>query len=517
MSSHEHPEQGPDLAVGIPLAAFGDDSLLQGHVGDEAVLLARVGDEVLAVGATCTHYSGPLAQGLVVGDTIRCPWHHACFSLRTGEAVGAPAFDPIAKWKVERRNAKIFVTGKEAAGAPKEGAARRDTAGDPEGIVIIGGGAAGFAAAEMLRRRSYGSSLTMLSSDEDAPYDRPNLSKDYLAGTAEEAWMPLRSATFYADNDIDLHLRTSVTGIDTKARAVTTDDGRSFPFERLLLATGAEPVRPKIPGAERPHVFCLRSMADCRAIIGKAGTAKTAVILGAGFIGLEVAASLRARGLAVHVVTQDSRPFEKVLGADLGDLIRATHEEHGVEFHLNATIAVIDDRTVLLSNGHELTAEMVVIGVGVRPRVALAENAGIEVDRGIAVDEYLETNVPGIFAAGDAARWRDLVSGERRRVEHWVVAERQGQAAAENMLGLRRPFLDVPFFWSAHYDMTINYVGHASAWDAIEIDGSLEGRDCTVGYRKGGRIIAVAAIGRDFQALACEASMESAGKRAAVS
>lgn len=514
MASQENRDDGPDLAAGIPFTAFDGKNLLQGHVGRKSVVLARVGEEILAVGATCTHYSGPLGEGIVVGDTIRCPWHHACFSLRTGEALAAPAFDPLPCWKVERRDGKIFVTGKREKA---EGQRDRDKSRDPESIVIVGGGAAGFAAAEMLRRRDYSGRLIMLSEDADAPYDRPNLSKDYLAGTAEEAWMPLRAETFYADNDIDLRLRTTVTSIDTQQRTVTTGDGLSFPFERLLLATGAEPVHLRIPGAERAHVFTLRSMADCRAIIEKAGTAKTAVILGAGFIGLEVAASLRHRGLAVHVVTQDARPFETVLGADLGDFIRSVHEEHEVQFHLNATIAGIEERTALLSNGREVDADLVIIGVGVRPRVALAQKAGIEVERGIQVDEYLETNVAGVFAAGDAARWRDPVSGEHRRVEHWAVAERQGQAAAANMLGLRRPFLDVPFFWSAHYDMTINYVGHAPAWDEIEIDGSLSGRDCMAGYKKGGKIVAVATIGRDRQSLDCEASLEAARKRLLVS
>lgn len=514
MASHETLDTGPDLSAGIPASALVAKTHLQGHVGDDRVVLARVGDEVLAVGAVCTHYSGPLADGIVVGDTIRCPWHHACFSLRSGEAIGAPAFDPLPRWKVERKADKFFVTDRLPDDARQPS---RDRNNDPQRIVIVGGGAAGFAAAEMLRRLSYEGELTMLSSDEDAPYDRPNLSKDYLAGTAEEAWMPLRSDDFYAEKGIDLHLRTTVAAIDTQAGVVATEDGRRFPYDRLLLATGAEPVRLRIPGVERQHVFTLRSMADSRAIIAKIDKANSAVVLGAGFIGLEVAASLRERGLSVHVVTQDAKPFEKVLGNELGDLVRSVHEDHGVEFHLNATIAAIHERTALLSNGREVDADLVVIGVGVRPRVTLAEQAGIATDRGILVDEFLETDKAGIFAAGDAARWLDLGSGEHRRVEHWVVAERQGQRAAENMLGLRRPFQDVPFFWSAHYDMTIRYVGHAVSWDKVEIDGNLADRDCMVGYKKGDSIVAVAAIGRDRQALDCGALMEAAGAGANLS
>ena len=497
MAAHDAEDEGPDLTPGVKLADFDDRQMLRGHVGEDAVLLARVNGEVLAVGAACTHYGGPLAEGLVVGDTVRCPLHHACFSLRTGEALRAPAFDAIACWKVERDGDRIVVR-EQIAPAAQPAAASVD---HPTKVVIVGGGAAGFACAEMLRRRGYKGGLVMLSEDADPPCDRPNLSKDYLAGQAEEGWIPLRSADFYAESGIDLHLNTAVARIDTAAHVVATADGNTFPFDRLLLATGAEPVRLPIAGADQAHVFTLRSLADSRAIIAKAGAARSAVVLGSGFIGLEVAAALRTRGLDVHVVSLDECPLEKVLGPDLGDFIRGLHQEHGVIFHMERSLTSIGQQTVTLSGGAEIEADLVVIGVGVRPRTALAEAAGLPVERGVLVDEYLETPVPGIYCAGDAARWRGEHGGEAARVEHWVVAERQGQVAAENMLGARTPFRDTPFFWSAHYDVAIRYAGHAQSWDAIEIDGSLAAKDCLVRYRKQGRTLAVAAIGRDRAAL----------------
>lgn len=503
MASDAIEDAGPDLTRGVTLADFGDKPMLRGHVGDKAVLLARVGDEVLAVDATCTHYGGPLAAGIVVGDTVRCPWHHARFSLHSGEALGAPAFDPLSCWRVEREGGRIVVCEPTACASQPAPAA----VGQPKDIVIVGGGAAGFACAEMLRRRGYRGHLTMLSEEADAPCDRPNLSKDYLAGNAPEAWMPLRPETFYADNDIDLQLRVSATRIDVVARTVASADGRAFPFERLLLATGAEPVRLPIPGADRPHVFTLRSLADSRAIIERTRTAKAAVVLGSGFIGLETAAALRARGLQVHVVSLDERPLERVLGAALGDFVRVLHERHGVVFHLGSSLASIGAQTAQLSNGTALAADLVIVGVGVRPRSALAEAAGIAVDHGILVDEYLQTSVPGIYAAGDVARWRDPDRSDTNRVEHWVVAERHGQVVAENMLGVRTRFQDVPFFWSAHYDVTIRYAGHAPSWDAIEIDGDITARDCLVSYWKAGRRVAVATIGRDVQALEWAAAL----------
>jgi NADPH-dependent 2,4-dienoyl-CoA reductase/sulfur reductase-like enzyme/nitrite reductase/ring-hydroxylating ferredoxin subunit len=507
MAGPSSSDNGPDLSLGIALADIPASGLLKGHVGDDAVLLARRGEHFFAIGATCTHYNGPLAEGLIEGDTVRCPWHHACFSLRTGEALRAPAINPVACWNVERRDGKVFVTGKKET---KHGDGLGKSGSAPSRIVIVGGGAAGFAAAEMLRRQEYAGGVVMISDDDAAPVDRPNLSKDYLAGNAPEDWVPLRGDDWYRDHGIDLRLATRVMRIDPRAREVEIAGGDRIPYDRLLLATGAEPVRLDVPGADQPLVRTLRTLADCRGLIAAAQQSRRVVVIGASFIGLEVAASLRARDLEVHVVAPEKRPLERVFGPELGDVVRALHEEHGVVFHLQDTAAAIDDRRVRLKSGAALDADLVVVGIGVRPRIALAEQAGLAIDRGVAVDEYLATGAPDIFAAGDIARWPDRRSGETIRVEHWVVAERQGQQAARNMLGARERYDDVPFFWSQHYDVPINYVGHAAAWDRLEIDGSPKDRDCLIRYIKDGQVRAVASIYRDVGSLAAEVAMERA-------
>jgi NADPH-dependent 2,4-dienoyl-CoA reductase/sulfur reductase-like enzyme/nitrite reductase/ring-hydroxylating ferredoxin subunit len=497
---------GPDLTEGVALADLADGGKLVGHAGGKPILLVRRGNDVFAVGAQCTHYNGPLGDGLVVGDSVRCPWHHACFDLRTGEALRAPALSPVACWKVEQQDGKIFVREKLPRQKPEPRGKPTDVA--PDRIVIVGGGAAGFAAAEMLRRVSYQGSIVMLSDDDAPPVDRPNLSKDYLAGNAEEDWVPLRPDSFYAKSGIDLRLKTKVTGIDVQGRKVQLPDGSTVGYDRLLLATGAEPVRLTIPGADQPHVHTLRSLADCKAIIENAKAARRAVVMGASFIGLEVAASLRARGLEVHVVAPDKRPMERVLGPQMGDFVRALHEEHGVIFHLEDMATAIDGKQVKLKSGATIEADLVVAGIGVRPRVALAEAAGLGVDRGVTVNAYLETSEPTIFAAGDIARWPDPHLGEMIRVEHWVVAERQGQTAALNMLGYRETFDAVPFFWSQHYDVPINYVGHAEQWDEIATEGDIAGKDCLVRFRRNGRTLAVVTIFRDVESLEAELAME---------
>ena len=502
MAEDANKPTGPDLTKGIALASLPQNGMLVGHAGDDEVLLVRHGEDVFALSPHCTHYHGPLAEGLVVGKTLRCPWHHACFNLESGEAVAAPAFDPLDRFRVEQRDGLVFV--REKLPAPKARAVSKKAGR----VVIAGGGAAGFAAAEMLRRLNYAGDIVMFSDDSAAPVDRPNLSKDYLAGSAPEEWLPLRPDSFYAEKGIDLRLGARIGAVNPRDRQVVLADGGTLAYDRLLLATGAEPVRLAVPGAEPSDVLTLRSLDDCRKIIARAVAAKSVLVIGASFIGLEVAASLRTRGLEVHVVAPEARPMEKVLGPQLGDVIRALHEEKGVHFHLQDTVRRFEKGKVTLENGAGFDADFAVMGAGVRPRTELAGSAGLALDRGVCVNGYLETNAPGIYAAGDIARWPDRHSGSTIRVEHWVVATRQGQTAARNMLGQHEAFTAVPFFWSQHYDVPINYVGHAEGWDEISVEGDLGAKDGLVRLRQGGRTMAVASIFRDLESLQAEAVME---------
>jgi 3-phenylpropionate/trans-cinnamate dioxygenase ferredoxin reductase subunit len=300
-----------------------------------------------------------------------------------------------------------------------------------------------------------------------------------------------------------------VAAVDPQARRVTLEGGETLDYGALILATGATPIPLTVPGAELPHVFTLRTLADSRAIIARAQGAKQAVVVGAGFIALEVAAALRTRGVAVHVVAPDARPLGKVLGPEVGDFLRALHEEHGVVFHFGQAPSAIDPQGVTLTSGERLAADLVVAGIGVRPEVALARQAGLEVDNGVLVDTFLQTSQPGIYAVGDIARYPDARSGQRLRIEHWAVAGRQGKTAARNVLGRREPFDAVPFFWSAHYDVVLAYVGHGVGWERAEVSGSLAGRSATITYRREGKVVAVATLFRDRESLEIEAAMEA--------
>lgn len=500
---------GLDLGKGIEVNSVSDGGMVEGRVGDEEVLLTRRGSEFIAIGARCTHYGGPLAEGLIVGGEIRCPLHHACFSLKTGEVLRNPAFDPIPCWRVEQIGNTVFVREKLPPTEPKTASRGTEVQAHPESIVIVGGGAAGMAAAVTLRREGYGGPLTMLSADSDPPCDRPNLSKDYLSGNAPDDWMPLRPADFLSDQRIELVLDSRVASLDPRKREVRLEDGKAYRFGVLLLAIGAEPVTILVPGADDSQLRYLRSWSDARNLIKAAASAKQVLIVGASFIGLEVAASLRERGIAVHIVAREGEPFEHVFGKEIGRSIRELHEAHGVAFHRGETIARVDGRKAILTKGTVVEVDFVVLGIGVRPAVTLAEKAGLKVDNGVLVDEFLETSAKGIFAAGDIARWPNGRSGQLTRIEHWVVAERMGQTIARNMLGRRERFDAVPFFWTQQYDLTVRYIGHAEKWDSAEMDGSLQARDCAVTYKLGDHVLAVATIGRDFENLKSEAKMEA--------
>jgi NADPH-dependent 2,4-dienoyl-CoA reductase/sulfur reductase-like enzyme len=340
------------------------------------------------------------------------------------------------------------------------------------------------------------------------------VSKDYLAGSAPEEWMPLWPDGFWADAGIALETGARVAGIDPKAKEVRTLRGAVHRYDRLLLATGADPVRLPIPTHGLRHVHYLRTLDDARAVIAGAETARRAVVVGSSFIGLEAAAALRARGLQVQVVAHHRHVMEPVLGREAGAFIQSLHQAHGVVFHLGETVAAVGPDTVTLRGGKTLPADLVVVGIGVRPGVGLASWAGLGLEGGaVAVDEHLETSVPGIYAAGDLVAWPDPRTGKRIRSEHWVVAQRQGQTAALNLLGAGQRFDDVPFFWTAHYDTTLHYVGHAERWDRIDLSGSLEERDAALAFRGPGadgveRTLAVATLGRDRDALRAEVALE---------
>jgi len=521
VTEHSDELTGPDLTKGVEVSTVGPGQLIAGHAFGEPVLLVHVEPNWFAIGGKCTHYGAPLAEGVLVSETLRCPWHHACFELHNGAASRAPALNDLPTYDVAVESDIVRVTRKRDHGQQKgEGHRARmscaperclfeetPTAG-PESVVIIGAGAAGNACAEMLRREAYRGPILVIDPDRDAPYDRPNLSKDYLAGSAPEEWLPLHPREFYAAQHIEILSGLEASTIDIKSKTVNLSDGSVRKYGCLLIATGATPIRLDVPGGDR--INYLRTLGDCRAIIGMLGAAKTAVVIGASFIGLEVAASLVARGLKVSVAAPETLPLEKVLGRELGTLIMNVHQQQGVTFRLGRSVTSVDEKSVVLDDGSRLDADLVVAGIGVRPDLKLAESAGLMLDNGLVVDEFLETSASGVFAAGDVARWPDAYSDLRLRIEHWVVAERQGQVVALNMLGGRARFDDIPFFWSEHYDkLSIRYVGHVERWDETRIEGDVTKRDCAVSYMVGGKRRAMATINRDRRNLQAEVEMET--------
>ena len=490
--------QGPDLQAGVDVDQLVEGQPLLGHAHGQAVVLVKRGEACFAVGATCSHYSGPLAEGLVVGDTIRCPWHHARFDLATGAPQGGPGINPLPCFEVARQGRLVRITNQRGPAAARPGVR------DPGRVVIIGSGPAGILVADTLRAHGHAGSITLLG-EEGIPVDRPNLSKDYLAGTAPEEWLPLRDEGALRDKKIDL-LKSRARQIDLPGKRVLVEGSADVGYDALVIASGAAPIRLPIPGADLPHVHLLRTLDDSRGIIAAAAGARRAVVIGGGFIGLEAAASLRARKIEVTVVLRETVPLEAVLGQALGKFVEALHVENGVVFLRDSTSA-IDATGVTLASGKNLPADLVVMGVGVRPRTELAEAAGLRCDKGIVVDDRLRTSAPDVYAVGDVARFPWGPAGTLLRIEHFVHAERMGFTAARNLLGHDQKFSFAPFFWSQHYDVPIAYVG-AGPWDNVQVIGDAAKRDVLAVYRQAGRAVALASIYRDQQSLRFEDLLE---------
>ena len=485
-----------------------DGEMKEVSVGETRILLARVGDRIHAVSANCTHYGAPLVEGVLCGTRLVCPWHHAVFDIVNGDLEEPPALDALFSYDVRVEGQQIFVSIPDGASDRRTVAmCMSDPVSDPRQFVIIGAGAAGYAAAQALREEGFRGNLVMITREDRAPYDRPNLSKDYLHGHAEPEWMPLRSQEFFNDHDIKLLLNREVTRVDAHTKTITFDGGETMDYDALLVATGGTPVRLNITGADLKNVCVLRSFGDADSIIEVAQRSRRAVVVGASFIGMEAAYSLRERGLEVTVVAPSHEPFEATLGTEVGAMFRRLHEDHGVRFKLGSIVYRFDGshnvEAVALDSGERIETDMVVVGVGVRPATLFLD--GIELDRAgaVVVDSRLRA-ADALYAAGDMVSFLDSRTGERVRIEHWRTAQQQGRTAARNMLGRDEAFEGVPFFWTRQFDVGLVYVGHATSWDEIIVRGDVASHDFLAFYVKGERVMAVAGMNRDREMAAVE-------------
>lgn len=492
------------------LSELADGEMKQVSANGAEILLGRVNGTVHAVGAHCTHYGAPLVEGVLSGERIVCPWHHACFNIRTGDLEEPPALDALPHYDVKIENDQIVVRIPDAVSDRRTPEMTNREARDERLFVIAGGGAAGYAAAQALREDGFTGRVLMVTREHNLPYDRPNLSKEYLQGTAEPEWLPLRAEDFFVEHDIEVVTGKKIARIDAAKKTVILADGVILRGDALLVATGGEPRFLLFQSDAQENVFVLRSYADADAIAAAAAEGKRVVVIGASFIGMEVASSLTARGCAVTVVAPDDVPFKKTLGREIGKLFQEVHEEHGVRFKLGSTVSGFTGTprvtSVLLENGERLEADLVVVGIGVKPATRFFDGVALHQDGGVIVDEYL-CAADGVYVAGDIAYFPNPLSGVTTRIEHWRTAMQQGRIAAHNMAGKATPYDGVPFFWTRQFDVGLLYVGHAQDWDEITYLGKVTDRDFLAFYIKDSRVLAVAGMNRDQEMAAIEELM----------
>jgi len=486
-----------------------DGEMKQISVAGTEILLARVDGTYHAIAAHCTHYGAPLVDGVLNGERIVCPWHHACFNVTSGDLEEPPALDSLPYFSVRVENGKVLVDVPEDAKDRRLPPMTKRQRIDKRVFVIVGGGAAGYTAAQTLREDGFTGRVIMITRETHLPYDRPNLSKEYLQGKADPAWMPLRSDKFFAEHDIEVISDREVERVDAAKKLINFADGKSLLCDRLLVATGGEPRKLPFQTDEQQNVFLLRSHADADAIIGAADKGKQAIVIGASFIGMEVASSLTKRGCKVTVVAPDV-PFNRLFGAEIGQLFQKVHEENGVEFRLGSSVTGFAGSTIVnavtLDSGEQLDADLVVVGIGVKPATGLLSGVQLHRDGGVLVNEYMRA-AEGVYAAGDIAWFPSQLAGESQRIEHWRTAMQQGRIAAHNMAGKATPYNGVPFFWTRQFNLGLLYIGHASSWDEIVYHGDVSARDFLAFYISDNRVTAVAGMNRDKEMAALEELM----------
>ncbi|MBM4272935.1 MAG: Rieske 2Fe-2S domain-containing protein [Deltaproteobacteria bacterium] len=478
-----------------------DGEMKEVEVDGAKVLLVRLKGRFFAIGGECSHYGGPLAEGALSGSRVVCPWHQATFNVQTGEVLEPPALDDLARFEVRVEGDQVIVrTPDTGAGPHPPQMCRCDSRADGRTLVILGAGAAGNVAAQTLRQDDFKGKVVMITQEMRLPYDRPNLSKGYLAGLAPPDSLPLRSEDFFRQIEVEVLLGRRVVQVNHGSREIIFHDGARLNYDGLLLATGSIPRRLAAPGADLENVFTLRSADDADAIMAAAPAGAQAVVVGGSFIGMEVAASLTKRGLQVAVTAPGATPFARTLGPEIGGVFQKLHEENGVAFHLGARVDKLEGRgrveQVHLSTGVTLPADLVVVGIEVRPATDFLKGVDVNADGSVSVDECLKV-AEGLYAAGDIARFPDWRTGEAMRIEHWRLAQQHGRVAAHNMAGKPVAFRGVPFFWTEHFDLNLQYVGFAAAWDDLIIHGDLAARNFLAFYVREGRVLAAAGINQD--------------------
>lgn len=482
----------------IQLTQLRDDSATRVVVDKEPILLVRQGDVVHAFSADCPHAGAPLEEGAVCNGHIVCPWHKGTFDIATGNVLEPPALTGLDRYPVTISNGEVLVTPEKM---PRDNEERNaGTFTHSPGFVVVGAGAAGAAACAALRAHGFSGQLTLIGDEAHAPYDRTALSKFVPSGEmAPNDVPPLMSSEWYEQQCVE-RLTAKVAELDVPRRVVRLADGREIHYDAALLASGSEARALPLPKHDLQHVYLLHQLHDAIALCDAVEAGAPVAIIGSSFIGLETAAALRKRGNPVTVIAPESIPFERQFGARLGELFRHLHESNGVVFHLNEKVSALAGDTavqeVVLESGNRIKAKVVLVGVGVSPATSFIKGLPLQKDGGVLVNAGMQA-APSLYAAGDIATFPLYENQEPVRIEHWRVAQQQAFIAAQNMCGARHRYAAVPYFWTYHYGKTFEYLGHASEWDDIVIDGDPDRFHFLALFVKAGKVVAALACERE--------------------
>ncbi|MEM8718007.1 MAG: FAD-dependent oxidoreductase [Cyanobacteria bacterium P01_G01_bin.39] len=472
---------------------------------DSQILLSKIDGKFYAVSAFCTHNGAPLAKGILCQERIVCPWHNACFNAIAGQQQEPPGLDSLEAFAVRVEGEEVLV--KLPDSLPQQRTlemAHHVAKLDSRTFAILGAGAAGIHAVEALRQQGYQGRLVLISAEESLPYDRTKLSKNYLQGQAKPDDLTLRDRNFYENHDIELLLGQAVTKVDALNKSLTFADDSVLEYDSLLLATGGTARKLDVPGKDLNHIFTVRQTEDVDSILDTVPEVKKALVIGSSFIGMETAASLTQQGLEVTVVSPSDVPFKKILGQELGKMFQKVHEANGVSFKFGTKVTEFKGEhrveSAILDSGEQVATDLVIVGIGVKPNTSYLQGIELNKNHSISVNQYLQTEIEDIYAAGDIASFPYAPMSESTRIEHWRLAAQQGRIAAANMLGrnkLASVSEIVPFFWSGQYDLKLRYVGHAEQWSQIKIDGDLDQHKFLAFYLQDNQVMAVAGINRD--------------------